>query len=198
MDLISTLVVMVVLSVGVCELRNLYAATTCLLIQGIFSVLVFHYELEIQSLFLSFISLIVVIPLIIYLTIKKTKSFSEKPFIDGLTSISILFFLVGVFTVYMVINFANTNPVMLTVISLFVIGIYTMLAKADLIKLGLGLALLNNATHILMLEVELPVIVEISLTTVKVITIALVMSITLLSYKKTKSLDVRKLMLLRW
>jgi hypothetical protein len=196
MDLILIIIITTILGIAVCELRNLYASTTCLLIQSIFLVLVFCFELSVQSLLLSIISLIVVIPLIIYLTIRKTKSFSEEPFVDGLTSTSILLFLIGIFTVYAALNFAN--PKILTVIPLFVIGVYTMFAKADLVKIGLGLALLNNATHVLALGVEIPIVIDISLTIVKILTIALIMGLAFGLYIKTKSLDVRKLMLLRW
>ncbi|MGP3667291.1 MAG: NADH-quinone oxidoreductase subunit K [Candidatus Bathyarchaeota archaeon] len=196
MDLTPVIIVATVLGMAICEHRNLYVSTTCLLVQGILLVSVFYQELSTQSFLLSVISLIIVFPLVIYLTIRKTKSLSEEPFIDGLTSSSILLFLIGVFTVYAFLNF--TDPRMLTAIPLFVIGIYTMLAKADLVKLGLGLTLLNNATHTLMLGVEFPVSVEISLVIIKTATIILVMGLALLLYKRTKSLDVRKLMLLRW
>lgn len=196
MDLISIIVITTILGIAICEIRNLYVSTTCLLIQSIFLVSIFYSKLSVQSFILSIISLIIVIPLIIYLTIRKTKSFSEEPFIDGLTSTSILLFLIGVFMVYIALNFFN--PKVLIAIPLLVIGVYTMFAKADLVKFGLGLAVLNNATHILVLGVKIPIIIDISLTIVKIFTIALVMGLAFGLYTKTKSLDVRKLMLLRW
>ena len=187
---------LIILGIIVCEHRNLYVAVASLLIQNILLILLFYGSVSIFTVIFSTISLVIVIPLIIFLTISKTKSYSEEPFIDGLTSISILIFLISISTAYAILNSLSLK--MLFSLSLLIIGVYMMIVKADLIKLGLGLSLVNNATHILTMGVEIPILADVSLTIVKIFTISLIMGLAVGLYNKTGSLDIRKLTLLRW
>ncbi len=186
----------IILGIIVCEHRNLYVAATSLLIQGILLSLPLYGNTTIFNIVLSVISLVVIIPLTIFLAISKTKSYSEEPFTDGLTSISILIFLISIFTIYAILNHLSLK--MIFFLSLLTIGVYMMIVKADLIKLGLGLSLVNNATHILTMGVEIPILADVSLTIVKIFTISLIMGLAVGLYNKTGSLDIRKLTLLRW
>lgn len=189
------IIILTVLGVVVCEHRNLHVATVSLLIQNILLILIFYGGAGSFAITFSAFSLIV-IPLIILLAISKTKSYSEEPFIDGLTSISTLFLLISILTAYIILSLADLR-VLLPLI-LLITGVYTMIVKADLVKLGLGLSILNNANHIFAVSMEIPVLTDASLSLVKIFTICLVMWLAVKLYSKTGSLDIRKLTILRW
>jgi len=193
-----------VFAIAACEFENLYRSTTCLAIQSIILSVSLYRSISVADSTMFTISTVVVIPLIIYISIRKTKFHSEAPFLDGTTSLGILLILFGIFSLIGVFRFSQTLSIkagidlsMLAVLIL-VAGVYTMIAKADLIKLGIGLTMASNGVHLMVLRIETSIVDSIGMTAVSVLMVILVMGLAVSFYNQTKSLDIRKLVQLRW
>jgi len=193
-----------VFAIAACEFENLYRSTTCLVIQSIILSVSLYRSISVADSTMFTISTVVVIPLIIYISIRKTKFHSEAPFLDGTTSLGILLILFGIFSLIGVFRFSQTLSIkagidlsMLAVLIL-VAGVYTMIAKADLIKLGIGLTMASNGVHLMVLRIETSIVDSIGMTAVSVLMVILVTGLAVSLYDRTKSLDIRKLVQLRW
>lgn len=97
---------------------------------------------------------------------------------------------------------------LITVAAVYVVGLYCLASKRDMIRLLIGIAILGNAANLSFVSLSAHVYpgtsdplastVVIVLIVLEACIVAVGLSITLWAYRHYKTLDVRKLSKLRW
>jgi len=200
------------------ETRNLRTATVFYIIHSIFlfSIIIsYAYIMENPSLYLwsltCFITKVIIIPLIIWHYVKRVPRIEYKPFIGFAVSvfiiavISLVFFnLFQSFIDFLAPTEASTQEpirsLLASAFTIFLLGLYTLSTRKDAVKTVIGLALLENGIHLVLLSL-VPNLAETTMIGILTNVIAVVFILLYLSrtiYEVFGSTDTTKLSELKY
>ncbi len=168
--LITLSLAILLTSVLAVETRNLRTATIFYILHSIFLffiIISYANLMNNQSLYIwalvCFITKIIIIPLILWHFIKGVSVIEYKPFIGFAVSLFIIVILsLGFFNLFQrLIDFlaptaASTQEPIRSLLAVsfmvFMLGLYTLISRRDAVKTVIGLVLLENGVHLVLLS----------------------------------------------
>jgi hydrogenase-4 component E len=167
--LITLTMAILIASIAAVEIRQLRVASLAYLIHSIFLCLIviaYAFLSENESLYLwagsSFLIKVVIIPWLLMRFIRQVPQIEYKPIIGFVFSIILLSFMMiilyrvfrGTITLMAPTPEAQQEPVrslLAGASTIFSLGIWTLLSRRDVIKTVIGIALMENGVHLILL-----------------------------------------------
>jgi hydrogenase-4 component E len=167
--LVTLTLAILIASIAAVEIRNLRTTSIAYLLHSIFLVAIiasYAYLKENQSLYLwagtCFLTKVIIIPTMLFRFIKQVPQHEHQPLIGGALSILIVTTLMVIFFqmfkkyIYLLAptEASQLEPVrslLAGAFTIFSLGLWALLTRRDALKTVIGLALLENGVHLVLL-----------------------------------------------
>ncbi len=168
-SLITLTLAIFIASMAAVEIRNLRSSSIAYLIHSVFLfaiIMAYAYLKENESLYLwaitCFITKVIIIPYMLFRFVKMVPIIEHKPIIGFIFSVVIVSLIMVIFFNLFrkaIILLAPTEAAMVEPVrsllagafTIFSLGLYTLLTRRDVLKTVIGLALLENGVHLVLL-----------------------------------------------
>jgi hydrogenase-4 component E len=213
-NLVITLIVAhLIASIAAVELRNLRASTWALCVQSLFLCAIFGAFAVISRnatlhwwVLSTFVTKVIVVPWMLLYYIKKLPKSELKPIVGFAASLILLFLFLVIFYrfVHTYIEFVAPTPEALVeparsslaiAFTIFVLGLYVMVARRDAVKIVIGLVLLENGVHLSLVTLapSLPETTVFGITTNVIVGAFLLLYLTERVYRQLGTVDTVEL-----
>lgn len=167
--LVTLTLAILITSIAAVEIRNLRTTAFAYLLHSLFLVLIiisYAYLKENESLYLwgftCFVTKVVIIPFMIFRFINKVPKVEQKPIIGfGLSLTIVISLIVIFFQIFRKYVFLlaptdlaqseNVRNLLAGAFTIFSLGLWSLLTRRDALKTVIGLALLENGVHLVLL-----------------------------------------------
>ncbi|MEW6686599.1 MAG: NADH-quinone oxidoreductase subunit K [Candidatus Edwardsbacteria bacterium] len=211
--IITLMVAHFLASLGAAEIKNLKMATVSLLVQSLFLCTIFYAfkqltgnESLIWWVLTTFLTKVIFIPWLLFIYIRRLPKIEVKPLLGLLPSLLILFFFLVIFYrfIHTYVEFLAPTPEaaveparsnLSLAFTIFALGIYTVIARRDAVKIVIGLILMENGVHLSLVTLtpQLPETTIFGITSNVIIAVFLLLYLTEKIYKALGTTDTLQL-----